>query len=195
MASEALRLSSDSLSNLVSLRGKTVISIGSPAQDFNDTWISGWFPIFLSVSGGDFIFHVELEDCSIKSVAEELPRLHIFDDSAVEFEHEGNEFPMYHFWESEVIQDLFVIRDRYEFTLHDETSEIVMDRGIGMITNNRVITIAAAYAHDDGALLLAHEPTVAGRVGVITQPAVLDLTWIEGLQHTRQLLAIDEVLS
>ena len=193
MASEILNLSSDTLQNLTSLRGSTVISIGSPQDEFNDSWLSEGFPIFFSVSEGDFVFYVDLEDCSIKPVGDSLPRLHMFRESQVQFDFEGDEFAMYHFWEGEIIQDLFVIRDTYAFTLHGQSSEIVMDRGIGIITNKRVVTVASAFAHDVASLLLAHEPNVDGRVGVITQPAVLDLTWIDELQHTRHLLAIDEV--
>jgi hypothetical protein len=188
MVKERYLLDRESLSALASLQGGAIGFVGSPSEDFRDTWQTWGGNIILEVAGRDYYFGADEKWSNLEAVAREIPQLWVrpFD----EFEIPLAGFPRFDWWRGLIINEVLIARDTYSYAIPEQTGDIVMDRAIILITERKSISISLVEAHDGADLLLAHEPTIAGRLGMMTQPAARDLGWVDNLEHSRQIVQL-----
>ena len=191
MIKEQHVLDGESLAALADLKGSAIGFVGSPARDFRDSWRTWGLNLIIEVGNRDYTFGADEAGSELEAVAQEIPRLWVRHFKDRQSQLTG--FPRYDWWRGRVVNEVLIARDSYTFDLPVQSGEIVMDRAVILVTQDKTISISLIAAHDNVDILLAHEPTISGRLGVITQPAARDLAWVDNLQHTRQIVRLEEV--
>lgn len=190
MIKERYTLDRESIAALNGIQGSAIGFVGSPTKDFRDSWRTWSSNIVFEFDGRDVYFGAEENMSKLEAVALEIPHLWVraFDGSEVQLKG----FPRFDWWKSLIIEEILVARDTYTFDIPAQTGEIVMDRAIIFVTKEKTVSVSLVEAHDGIGLLLAHEPTITGRYGMMTQPAARDLGWVDNLEHTRQIMRLEE---
>ena len=190
MTTETYLLDPASLAALADGEGQTIGFVGSPSEGFRDSWISRWNPIVIEVGGGDLLVSVGASHSDLESVAMIIPSIEVRWSKS---EGKGRpSFPRYPWWRGQAIDRVLVVRDDYRYEAAGESGYLVVDRGVVLVTETKTIVVALTDVHDDARLVLSHEPADPDRIGVITQPAARDLAWVDLMEHSRQLLEIEE---
>ena len=191
MIKEHYVLDGESLVSLAGLKGHRIGFVGSPTSEFRDSWKTWGQNIVIEVGDRDYLFGAEETMSTLEAVAMDIPQF--WARSSEEFQGAIAGFPRFDWWKGLVVDHVLIARDTYSFSIPAQSGEIVMDRAIILVTERKTISISVVEAHDGAGLLLAHEPTVAGRLGIFTQPAARDLAWVDNMEHSRQILRLEDL--
>jgi len=176
---------------LFSTLGAAIGLVGSPDEDFRDTWRSPEDGIALEVGDSE----IEVRSFTTRDFSSSLPNKSLDVISPPKGRTKRKSFPRYAWFRGQTVQEILIVRDAIRLVQRRETFEYEYDMGIVFLTERKSISFFL-MRENWGGVAMGHEPRTRGDLSIHTQPSTYQTNpWILEADQTRRVLPIRDAWS